>query len=146
VPYPAIPSDEITRLSTHHVIVPVLGPGDADIELPPLDSAAVTAILKGLGIADRAADEGGRIARMSLMALRRRLAVNPELQQPAWAGTPVPRNVRRALLASRWNENSEGDRSVISDMLGIPYEDIAEEVNARLAEGDPLLTRTSAAI
>lgn len=54
-------------------------------------------------------------------------------------GTPVPRNVRRALLASRWNANSEADRTIVADIFGISYEDVAEEVNARLAEGDPLL-------
>lgn len=54
VPFPGVPRDEISRLSHHHVIVPVVGSGESDIELPPLDSAAVTIILKDfLGIDER---------------------------------------------------------------------------------------------
>jgi hypothetical protein len=91
---------EVAAGSAHHLVVPVTGSADADIELPPIDSNGAITALKDAGLEERRAEEAGKLARRSLLALRRRLANKPELHQPSWAEPPVEKDVRRLVLLS----------------------------------------------
>ncbi len=130
---------EATGASRHDVIVPVVGPAVADIELPPVDSSAAAEILKEAGSEEKKADEAGRLARFSILALRRRLAVKPELHRPSWSGAPVPRMVRRLLLVGRWNESRDGDKQVVGTLLGGNYADLQDDLAGRAAAEDPII-------
>jgi hypothetical protein len=68
--------------SAHTLIVPVTGSASADIELPPIDAQVAAEILKRAGLDERKAEDAGKLARLSLLAARRRLANKPELLQP----------------------------------------------------------------
>ena len=132
--------------STHHVIVPVVGTDSADITLPPIDSQKAKEALEAAGLEERQADETGKLARLSLLAARRRIAIKPELHRPKWATTPVPRLIRRVLLAGRWDERSAADVSVISSILGSPYDSLLDELAAFSSEHDPLLVRLGTSV
>ena len=130
---------EANAQSSHHVVVPVIGGARADIELSPIDATDATAALKAAGLEDeRRADSAGRLARRSLVALRRRLADKPELDQPTWADRP-DRVVRSLLLAGAWHEGSDGDREVLAALTGTAYESLRERLAVLRAEQDPLV-------
>lgn len=130
---------EVAAGSLHHLIVPVIGTMEADIELPPVDSTKAAEILKAAGLEERKAEEAGRLARFSLLALRRRLALKPELHSPQWAVRPVSGTIRRLLLAGRWNENHEADQHVVANLVGEDYGALREEIAQLAAQEDPLV-------
>ncbi len=127
--------------SGHHVVVPVGGDAGADIEVPPLDEVAASQALQTLGMDSERADESGELGRRSFLALRRHLAIKPELDTPPWAQSPVPRTVRAALLATKWDDDSEADQTQLAALAGTSYDALREEL-ARLSSGeDPYLIR-----
>jgi hypothetical protein len=128
----------------HHIVVPILGAAPADITLPPLDSQLVSEALKSGGLHDRRAEESGRIARMSLLAMRRHLAVKPELHQPPWARPPVLRAARAGLLLGRWDSSLAGDRAAAEALFGVSYDVVSEDISTRLTDSDPLISITGA--
>lgn len=72
---------------------------------------------------------------MSLLALRRRLAVQPELCRPSWSGSHIDSTVRRSLLLAGWNEIREGDRRIVERFTGYPYDQATEALHT-LDPGD----------
>ena len=134
--------EEARSAPGHHVIVPLSGDSDADIELPPIDAGTAKDGLVAAGLEDeRRADEAARLGRRSLMALRRHLAKKPELHTPPWAKDAVDRVTREILLAGSWNDASLGDQEVLSDLTALPYDDLREKLSAEAGADDPLVIR-----
>lgn len=145
-PLVLIPLNEVVseaRTSpTHHVVVPVIGGTSADIELPAIDASEATAQLRAAGVEDeRRADSAGRLARRSLLALRRHLANKPELDRPPWATPPIDRVIRGILLAGKWDDEAAGDQEALTALTGLEYEDLRERLASLAAEEDPLVAR-----
>lgn len=141
VPASGEAATEATGDTPHHILIPVLGSARPDIDLPAIDAHAATAALVAAGVSDqRRADELGRLARRSLLALRRNLANKPELHTPAWAGAPS-RTLRGVLLAGRWDERSSADMSVVSGLTGNPYEAVRETLAELARAEDPMVSR-----
>jgi hypothetical protein len=132
--------------SAHHLIVPIVDGGTADITLGPVDSQAASKALAAVGLNERQAEEVGKLARLSLLAARRRIAQKPELHRPSWATAPVPRLQRRTLLLGRWDESSTGDISIVRQLLGMEYESISEELTALMLAQDPMFARFGSSI
>src|SRR4029077_399926 len=86
-----------------------------------------------------------RLARISLIATRRRLAVKPELMRPPWAAKPVAQTTRCLLLAHRWNESSEPDRQIVEALTAMPYASLAADIAADTALYVPFLARVDGA-
>jgi hypothetical protein len=132
---------EIGGESHHHVLAPVPA-GRADYELPAIDPAEARKALGESGILDEdRAEELAYLARRSLLALRRSLAVNPALHSPSWAGPAAGRVIRGALLAGHWNDAVPGDLEVVEHLAEVGGEDLREALDALVAEEDPLLGR-----
>ena len=145
-----IPTTEQTRTepfpaSSHHIVVPLSDAASADIELPPIDPTAAATALKDSGVEDQKADALGRLARRSLLTMRRELANKPELHQAPWAKAPIERYIRGLLLAGRWNEVSEGDKEVLAELSGHSYEDLRELAVKLEAQADPFVGRVDTA-
>lgn len=137
-------ADEIPVDTSHTICVPVLANENADITLPALHATELAAALEGAGVQNEKADTLGRLGRRSLTALRRKIAVKPELQRPRWAETPPSRSSRAILLAGAWKENSLADRSIIELLSGCDYESFKEEITGPLDHpADPLVMQTS---
>ena len=130
---------ELPADTDHTVLVPVTNAAVADVELLPLDASRVRAALAAAGMNEREADEAGRLARRSLMALRRNIAVKSALHVPSWAEPPVPRHVRAALLAGSWEDQRDGDKRVLGDLSGGGYDDFRERASELALEADPFL-------
>jgi len=133
---------EIGGEPRHHVLVPLTGASMADFELPPIDPDSARNALEAARVGDENQLNGlSRLARRSLLALRRRLAVKPELHSPPWAAAPGTRVVRAALLAGRWSSAVDGDQRVLEELAGQTGDDLREALDALVAEEDPLLGR-----
>jgi hypothetical protein len=146
VPTTQTVADDLDRASPHHLLVPLYS-GASTIELPPIDSQRAKEALVAAGLDERRAGETAVLARLSLQAARRSIASHPELYRPLWARPPLPRHVRRALLAGRWHEDSNEDLTIVCDLVGLAaYDNFVEELAALIAPGDPLLARFGAAV
>ena len=117
------------------MIVPVPGSSQAEIVLEAVDSEVVAHRIQAAGLDLPAAQEFGGLARMSLLALRRHLAVDPALHRPVWATGPVGQTLRRSLLLGDWNESREGDRQIVEQFVGCSYEAVTESLS-HLDPGD----------
>lgn len=131
--------------------VPAVGPhqlvllsppgGDADVEVGPVDPRAVAELLTAAGEPTERADDLGALARRSLAALRRVLAVHPAALRPAWADTP-DLVCRRLLLLGGWNAADPDDRALVERTTGRSWAD-AQDAALALADArdTPMLGR-----
>jgi hypothetical protein len=130
----------------HAVIVP-LGESDVSddaLELPRISRReAADALTAALGdrIERRMADDYAALGRRSMMALRRRIALSVNVQQPSWASPVNGRSVLTVLLAGSWNDGLSGDRQVISTLSRAPYEEARDRFLRWTLEADPPLRR-----
>lgn len=123
--------------TTHpHQLLILAPPGDKSaIDVERLDQAVVASLLGS----DRQAGELGQLARRSLLALRRRLAINPSVLTPAWALHPDAA-IRRFLLLGSWRGGSEADRSIVESTVGYSYSNaISKAELLRRGSDDPFL-------
>lgn len=117
-----------------HQLVVVGPPGaDSDVEVPPVDGQATEAQLRTAGETWERAADLGRLARRSLPALRRALALNPAASTPSWANAP-DRLRRRLLLVGAWDGDSDFDRDAVGRCSGTAYDEVQEAALA-LASG-----------
>ncbi|MFQ5473570.1 MAG: hypothetical protein ACE5FA_11905, partial [Dehalococcoidia bacterium] len=119
------------RQKGHAVVIP-LGRADstssAVVEVPRLSREDVAKILIADGVAEKDARELAALARRSSTALRRKLAIVPEIEQPAWSRPENARALLPALLMGRWSSGSEGDRQVLATLAGKGYDEVHAEL------------------
>lgn len=125
--------------SPHRVFVAAPGGTRADVTLPPVEQRAVEEYLRERGTDFYLANELGGLARRSLLALRRRLGVHPELLRPEWAREPLPPILRRVLLAGSWNRGIEADRRAIERLTGEVYSSVEDALRSYTNVGDPFI-------
>lgn len=126
--------------SPNRVFVAVPGGTRVDVSLPPVEQRGVSEYLRQQGIEFYLAGELGSLARRSLLALRRRLAVQPELYRPAWAQSPVPMVLRRSLLVGVWHRGIAADRDALERLVGEEYTWVEEALRAYADVGDPFVS------
>ncbi|MBI4538941.1 MAG: helix-turn-helix transcriptional regulator [Gemmatimonadetes bacterium] len=128
----------------HGVIAP-LGESDPALEdvtqVPPVARRAAAEVLKRVGVESNRADELAALARRSMAALRRRLALSGAMQLPAWAQPANARTVLPALLAGAWSEAHPADREVIAALSRASYEEVRDRLVRWAHETDPPLRR-----
>jgi hypothetical protein len=132
----------------HHVLIP-LDRSDTNyggaVLVPPLSRDDVAKTLADLGFTQEQARDLAGLARRSLSAFRRKLAVSPAVQQPIWARPDQGSSLIPALLAGAWRDDSEGDREALAEFAGRPYEGFAEALRRWLYEPEPPIRRTGEA-
>lgn len=130
---------KIPVTAEQRILVAAPGGDRADVVLPPISPGPVAEVLELEPELALAARDLAALGRRSLLALRRHLAIHPELHIPGWAkAADVVR--RRTLLINGWNEASEGDRDAIADFIGMPYDGIRDAL-VKLADErtDPMV-------
>ena len=130
----------------HMVVVPLdeAAPGHADdlVRLGPLCRQSTADALRDVGIDHDRAYEMAGLARRSLTALRRSLAVAPGFRQPEWSRPAVGRGLLPALLVGSWRgrrDSNPDDRDVISSLARKPYEEVADSLYKWSIGSDPLV-------
>lgn len=127
----------------HHVFVPLGRTGATGaFPLPRLVRDAAEQALKEMKLSDGRAGDLATLARRSLSALRRKMAIAPGVQVPAWAQPGEARVLLAPLLAGAWQDDAEGDQSALSQLAGIAYEDLRRIAVRWANEPDPPLRRT----
>lgn len=125
--------------SPHHLVVAVPSGERVDVTLPRIDSSAVTEHFRKRGIEFYEASARGELGRRSLLALRRRLAKQPERHRPGWAKAAT-REVRRCALLQVWNRRREADQAAVEQLLGATYAEIEERLHRlRYEPDDPFI-------
>lgn len=126
----------------HHVFIPSerVSSGKDNL-LPRIVRDAAEQALKDMGFNREKARRYATLARRSLQALRRKLAIASAIQQPAWAKPENARILLAPLLVSAWNGNSAGDRDVLSKLANMPYENLQNHLVRWVNESDPPLRR-----
>lgn len=124
----------------HHVLIP-LGREDSvastTVKLQrPLRGYARDA-LEGMGLRGERAEELAALARRSLTALRRKLAIAPEVQSPAWAKPSEARALTPVILVGTWNDASAGDREVVARLARKSYGEVDGALARWSNESDP---------
>jgi len=124
----------------HHVLVP-LGRGDSPssttVQIPRLHRRYAKEALVEMGFSEERADDLAALARRSMTALRRNLAISPELKRPEWAKPSEARAILPAMLVGAWNDASEGDRNVVATLANVSYEQISPNLIRWANESDP---------
>ena len=135
----------------HAVFLPLDHTGDhrhVDITLPRLHRRAAAMALEQAGFGYDRAEQLAGIARRSLAAFRRRLAVAATAQVPAWAAPQYANTLLTAALLGTWDEQINAgypadetrplaDQRVVAELGGLPYEQIATELRILAALPDP---------
>ncbi len=65
----------------------------------------------------------------SWSVLRRRRAINPAIQHPAWLDTAQAASLVTVCLLGAWNSDKEGDRQIVARVAGRPYEEIESDLH-----------------
>ena len=125
------------------VVVPVPRVGEASIQVEPVDSVKIAERLTSLDVEHHDPWQLGHLGRRSLLALRRRLARQPEIYQPDWS-KQIDATLRRCLLLNQWDCSSKGDVAAVERLAGKSYLEIEERLESltRVESGDPPLMRT----
>lgn len=126
----------------HHVFIPSerVSSGSNHL-LPRIVRDAAEQALKEMGFNYEQGSRYATLARRSLLALRRKLAIASATQQPAWAKSENARILLTPLLVSAWDDSSDGDRIVLSKLANMPYENLQNHLVRWVNESDPPLRR-----
>ncbi len=135
------PSDllQVTRRG-HHVLLPAgreVVESSGMVILPPPVRQAAEKALQVMGLGQESASSLASLAHHSLLSLRRKLSLYPEVQQPNWASPDKARALLPALLVGSWDEALEGDQQTIASLAGRPYEEVAQDITRYAQESDP---------
>jgi len=151
IPLILIPSFEAdavipSAIRAGHAVVIPLGEGDTHregvIAVPPIARAPAVAALEP----DKNADHDrayalASLARRSMTALRRRLAVAATMHQPEWSRPSTARTIIPALLIGGWNQDFSGDRRAIAKLAQTSFEEAVDRLLPWSNGTDPALRR-----
>lgn len=111
----------------HRVLVPLsweATPRSDCIRVSRLSVDGAAKALAEIGIPDERARRLARLARRSFQAFRRKIALGPELREPAWAQSAEGPALLPAMLAGAWQATADGDREAVARLAGGDYEKI----------------------
>lgn len=128
----------------HRVVLP-LGATDvgspSSVTIPPLSRGEATKALAAAGISEDRARDLAALARRSLTAFRRKLAIAPGVHQPIWAQPGYGRALLPALLSGAWKATVDGDREALGALSDLPYDRLAADLTRWANEPDPPVRR-----
>jgi transcriptional regulator with XRE-family HTH domain len=139
----------------HHVIIPLargMATGAASLVLPRLNREIAKTALKKMAKnqpqeskhrlnLDSKVDDLSGVARRSLLSLRRRMSLIPEMQRPEWASPENAVDLIAPLLVGSWDEEKEGDLEVLGDLTGTSYASLVIKLEKWLGLPDPPFRR-----
>lgn len=124
----------------HYLLIPLdrSEPATGEtLSLPRLRCAEAEKALAAVSFTEGRARDLAVIARRSLGALRRKLAVSPATLIPKWNEPEAARSLLPALLAGRWNDKNDADREAVARLAGREYAEVREIVVRWAHKPDP---------
>ena len=115
----------------HHVMTP-LGehqePTGTGVELPRLDREETLKALTEMGLSEAKARDLARRTARRLPIMRRSLADEAGGPTPEWASLKNPASIGALVLVGQWDEQNEGDKAIVAEIAGQPYEMIERDL------------------
>lgn len=130
--------------SGHSIVIPLGGgdqPSQGAIVLPRLNRDEAKKALEGMHIPADRAGELAALARRSMEALRRTIAISASTLTPGWANAENARSLLPALLTGQWNDRNPNDQKALSDIAGKEYAEITTALLRWSNEHDPPVRR-----
>lgn len=131
----------ITRaVRNGHYVFVALGQGATTGHvLPRIVRDAAEKALEAMGLPRDRASDLATMARRSFPALQRKMASEPDIQQPAWAQPQTARELLGPLLVGAWCDASKADRDVLARLAAVSYETLQENMVRWSKASDPPL-------
>ena len=136
-------SSQIAVKNGHHVITPIDELADAKgngYKMPRLGLAETIHVLTAMGLSEEKARSLIRKTARRLQVMRRFLIDESGGQQPAWVSR-IPQSLVSLVLLGQWEENQEGDRQLVAELVGKPYEEVERELVSLTVTPDHPLVR-----
>ena len=128
----------------HHVLTP-LGeheePSGAGVTLPRLDREETLQELTNMGLSETKARALVRSTARHLSIMRRRLVDEAGGPTPEWATTSTPHSLVALVLIGQWKGDHEGDKAIVAEMVGQPYDKVERELTDLMAVPDSPVTK-----
>ena len=125
----------------HHVLVPLGGDdsfNNLTIELPTIYKEGQIDGLVNMGLSQEEAEKYSRESGRNITILKRMLEF-PDTKS-TWLKNLDTREILPALLMGRWNESNDGDRKILENLSGMPYDDYSAIVRKwKDVEESPLI-------
>ena len=142
--------EEIGRaVRQKHGIVILLGHSDTAtanvVKIPRISRPQAASALKAMGVTTEKIGYLAGLARRSLIALRRRISIVPEVERPKWALPATANSLLAALFAGRWSAAYEADRDALAELAGKSYDEVRADHVRWSNEDDPPLRRVGEA-
>lgn len=124
----------------HHVFIPLdqsEPPLRGTIQLSRLRYEGAKKALQDMGISEDRARDLAVIARRSIGALRRKIAISPAILKPEWAKPETARALLFAVLAGQWDNRNIADQEAIARLAGRESPDLRDLLIQWANESDP---------
>ena len=136
-------SSHIAIRNGHHVFVPLdraqelRGNG---IQLPKLGREETLEALQSMGRSEAQARTLSRKSARRLPVMRRRLLDEAGTPLPGWASLPPSRALTALVLIGQWSEEKDGDKEIVANIAGKPYQEVEQALTPLLNIADaPLI-------
>ena len=124
-------SPQIAVGRSHHVLTP-LGeheePRGAGVTLPKLGREETLEELANMGLSEAKARALVRSTARRLSIMRRRLVDDAGGPTPDWASSSTPHSIVALVLIGQWNGDDDGDKAIVAEVVGQPYEEIERDL------------------
>jgi hypothetical protein len=140
--YPAGTEIQRATRNGHRVVCPA-GPAPVGVApsghmtIPRVDRREAESALIAIGLPEDRARELARVARRSMLTLRRRLATNPSLRLPDWATPEFGPSLLPMLLLGQFDESRNADRQALSSLAATDFNMIRDTLTRWSQEIDP---------
>ena len=128
----------------HHVLTPLADhqePSGSGITLPRLGREETIQELADMGLGEEKARALVRSTARRLSIMRRQLVDEAGGPTPDWASSSTPHSLASLILVGQWNGDHEGDRSVVAEIVGQPYEEVERDLTGLMSVPDTPLTK-----
>ena len=139
-----IVSSQVAVSRGHHVLTPLSGhqdPSGTGITLPRLGRDETVSVLEAMGLSEAKTRALSRSTARRLPIIRRQLIDEAGGSTPDWASPSTPHSIVALILIGQWEENHEGDRAVVAEMVWQSYETVESDVTALMSVTDSPLTK-----
>ena len=136
-------ASQIAVRAGHHVLIPLDTSQDLKgygHTLPKPDHDEMVRALTDMGLSTEYARLLTRQTVRRLPILRRFLIEDAGGPPPAWASPQVYSWLPPLMLIGQWDENTEGDQKIVSEVTRQPYEDIVRNIADLMLTSEPPLT------
>ena len=128
----------------HHVLTP-LGqhqePNGAGVTLPRLGRDETPQALVAMGLSEANARSLIRSTARRLPIIRRQLVDEAGGPTPEWASSSTPHSIVALVLVGQWEGDHEGDKAIVAEVVGQPYETVERDLMGLMSVGDSPLAK-----